>query len=149
MNPINLEEFAFNVAGEICLANDRLRFNLLPPFLVGGEHAQDVCWVYLWVKMNTDPPESQVCYVGKAGKTMMDRCRAHTSGFVRSVTGRRHAARIREFLAGSDQRRLKVYARKSLDGDLLGENGISLCEAEERAMIAKCRRFDVNLWNAN
>jgi hypothetical protein len=49
--------------------------------------------------------------------------------------------------ADAERHQLQVYARKSPDIELLGETGISMCEAEERAMIALCLRRNLPLWN--
>ena len=86
--------------------------------------------------------------MGKPANTLRNRFGQHTNGFVNSPTGRRHAERIRgHFAAGRENHELHVYARKSPDAELLGEAGISMCEAEERAMITYCLRRNIRLWN--
>ena len=81
-------------------------------------------WVYLWVE--EDNSEVKVVYVGKAGKTMRDRCKDHVGGFKGgSKTGKKHSDNI---LAGiATKKHYCVYARKS--GAILDD--------EEQAFIQK------------
>ena len=144
-----VRQLGFAYVGQI-IANDEgtLSFNLNPELTDGGPSARGIGWVYLWVKVDPVEHRFDIVYVGKAGNTLRNRFAQHTNGFVNSSTGRRHAERIRAHIAaGSQNHELHVYARKSSEAELLGEAGISMCEAEERAMITFCLRRNLRLWN--
>lgn len=141
--------YGFIHAGDIALdPAGVLRFNLLPAFLRRGEHHAHHGWVYLWTGVHADGVH-EVFYVGKAGKALTDRCSQHLGGFGGgSKKGVRLAQHLREFFGGAAGRCVHVYARKSPTAVMLDEPDITLCEAEERAMIAKMRRVGATLWNA-
>jgi hypothetical protein len=91
-----------------------------------------------------------VCYVGKAGRTLWARCNQHVGGFHGgSTTGISRKNMISEYLKGGVDRKITLYARKSPDQTILGEHNVSMCEVEERAMISKLRRRHADLWNAS
>jgi len=144
-----LQALGFSQAGQIVINDvDKLVFSLRPEFIGAGIEARRCGWVYLWVRVHLGNGTFEVVYVGKAGNSLRNRCLQHESGFVNHPTGRRHADRIRQFLGtAADNHRMQLFARKALDVELLGESGISMCEAEERAMIAKCLRRNIQLWN--
>ena len=99
-------------------------------------------YVYLWVE--EDEFNVSVAYIGKAGRTMKNRCDQHLAGFKGgSTVGGNHSARI---LAGIKKRkRYCVFARKSSSKTILGEQNISMCCVEEIALIGKLKP----LWNSN
>jgi len=91
--------------------------------------------VYFWLQ-NVNGTLS-VVYVGKAGKTMEDRCKEHLSGFKgtsKSLAGMRHAENLR--IGNNKDYSYHVYARKSDIKEVLGEQ-ISIHSAEEEALIKK------------
>lgn len=139
------ERLGFIYAGEIRRNPDdgnlSFQYEDLPTF------TQDHGWVYLWVKVT---PEGgfDVCYVGKAGKTLKGRGSQHAAGFKRgSGRGSVLAQQLGEYLKLDASKKIHVYARKSPNQTVLDENDISMCETEERAMIMKLRRYGVELWN--
>ena len=88
--------------------------------------------------MEEDEFNISVVYVGKAGKTMKNRCDQHLGGFRGgSSTGQAHSGRI---LAGlSIGKRYSVYIRESGSETILGEQNISMCNVEEIALIKKLK----------
>ena len=144
-----MHQLGFDSAGNIAV-NDAgsLAFTLSQDFIGAGAKARMCGWVYLWAKVDIESGKFDIVYVGKAGSTLGSRFKQHTNGFVNSPTGRKHAERIKTYFAAGDvHHQLHVYARKSPDVELLGEAGISMCEAEERAMITLCLRRKLGLWN--
>ena len=115
-------------------------FELSAPFLANETSAKHG-WVYMWLEIS--PKQAvHIVYIGKAGKTLATRCKQHTGGFRRSVTGTKHAARIR---AGIEMgKNHEVWVRKSDVMMLFGEPNISMDEIEEKALIQKFRP----LWNS-
>jgi len=98
-------------------------------------------YVYLWVEGDECSNNVSVVYVGKAGKTMKNRCDQHLGGFKGGSTGRAHSARI---LSGiSKEKSYCVYAKKSSSMTILGEQDISMCCVEEIALIKKLKP----IWN--
>jgi hypothetical protein len=140
----------FRPAGRIHLlqAQGPVKFNLLAEYVGRGQHADGHGWVYLWVKVNGSAL-FDVCYVGKAGKTLKARCAQHVGGFNGgSGKGIENSSRLREFLSASQDHQMHVLARKSPEAAILDEQGVSMCEVEERAMIKKLRRLGAALWNS-
>ncbi|WP_155846493.1 GIY-YIG nuclease family protein [Aquaspirillum serpens] len=90
-------------------------------------------WVYIWLEINKD--EVKVVYVGKAGKTLQQRCQEHRRGFKNSVTGKAHAERIREGIKMG--KHYELWSRKAQVTTLFEEENISMVEIEERAFIQK------------
>jgi hypothetical protein len=127
------EQFGFKKVGEISLRDDHPIFNLDGSSDGGG-------FVYLWVEISGSA--STVVYVGKAGGTLLDRCKQHSGGFKHSSPGRAHAHRLRRGIA--ENKRYAIYARKSETQDMFGERGISMACVEEQAFIKKFRPS----WNA-
>lgn len=90
-------------------------------------------YVYLWVE--EDKFSVKVVYVGKAGKTMKNRCAQHLNGFRgSSTTGISHSARILGGISAGKQ--YCVYARKSSSKTIMGKK-VSMCSVEEIALIKK------------
>jgi hypothetical protein len=112
----------------------------------GQDHAHG--WVYLWIAIDRQS-SFNVRYVGKAGKSLKARCTQHEGGFKGGSTkGVRHAERLKQYLSEGEDRQVLVFARKSPDVMVLDEPLVSLCEAEERAMLMKLRRLGATLWNS-
>jgi hypothetical protein len=138
----------FHKAGTIERNTDsgKLLFNLSGEFEGMGTNANTSGWVYLWVKVNGD--HFDICYVGKAGRTLRCRCAQHVGGFNGgSVTGRKHARRIRDFLNIDKGNKMHVFARESDRKNIFNVENISMCDVEEIAMIMKLERLGVKLWN--
>lgn len=142
-----LDQLRFQRAGRIYFPYGRrtATFDLRCEYK-NGARASERGWVYVWVKIKDG--HEQACYVGKAGKTLIDRCRQHEAGFRYSITGIAHNKRLQDFLFEDCKNEIVLYARRSDECTVLYENGISMCEAEERAMIQKLRRLGTDLWNA-
>ncbi len=88
-------------------------------------------------------------HVGKAVKILRARCNQHEGGFKGgSAKGVRNAEYLREFLTNGADRQVLVFVRKSPEATILDEPLVSLCEAEERAMVTKTRRPGSKLWNS-
>jgi hypothetical protein len=152
--PVTPEEagnLGFRYAGEILRNHDDggISFNLQENYIGQGTLASAHGWVYLWIKVNTGG-RFDICYVGKAGRTLMDRCKQHEGGFRGGSTrGVALANLISEYLKSNVHMGIHVYARKSLNQTILDEKDVSTCEIEERAMIQKLRRLGAILWNIN
>jgi hypothetical protein len=129
------ERFAFSKVGELSLNGDYLRCSLNHP--PPSEHG----FVYLWVEISDSI--MNIVYVGKAGRTLLERCKQHEGGFRRSSPGLAHADRLRAGLA--QNKRYAIYARRSDTKEILGESGISMACAEELAFIQKFKPS----WNAS
>ena len=103
-------------------------------------------YVYIWAE--EDKKDVVVVYVGKAGRTMKDRCTEHLRGFKGGRTpGKSHSDKI---LGGiSKHKRYTVYARESNRTTIVREPRISMCDVEEKAFIKKLteRQPDESLWN--
>ena len=124
------------------------RFVLDREFNGRGAHYHARGWVYLWIAIDGQG-SFNVRYVGKAGKSLKDRCTQHEGGFKGgSKKGVRHAERLKEYLSEGNDRQVLVLVRKSPDVTVLDEPDVSLCEVEERAMLMKMRRLGADLWNS-
>lgn len=123
-----MSQFGFEEAGWISLAGE------YPAFELAGQ-SNDCGMVYLWVEISEQT--FTVVYVGKAGRTLRQRCNQHVGGFRHSSTGRAHADRLRQGLRGN--KHYVIYVRKSETKDVLGESGISMAAIEELALIQKFR----------
>ena len=143
--------YDFLYAGEITSKNVHRQpvpiFTLTEDFDT-GKYSKLPGWVYLWVLKDNKGKQS-VCYVGKAGKTIKDRCNQHRNGARQSPSGsnkgRSNAKNIGDHLEKHKNNSIQIYARRSPDGSILDER-VNLCEIEEKAMIEKCKKsFD--LWN--
>ena len=145
-----LMDLEFTKAGELILRPHDLKptFRLENRFLK-GDAAKSVGWVYLWIAYEGDDL-TNVFYVGKAGKTLKARCVQHIGGFRGgSKKGIKNAENIYAFLSEDENNRLELHARKSKDMTLFDEANISLCGAEEVALIQKLRNRGQPLWNKN
>ena len=126
-------KYNFIEVGEIVFRNDSLGFALT-------EKNSDKGFVYLWVEISNS--NYNVVYVGKAGKTLKDRCNQHTGGFNGgSITGKKNADLISKGLMSGN--RYLVYARKSPLMSICDEYVPSEC-IEELAFIKK---LSGSLWN--
>ncbi len=143
-----LTNFQFTKAGDLVLR----KIDMQPIFefdnnFLKGDTAKDEGWVYLWIAF-TGNDLTDVFYVGKAGKTLKARCNQHVGGFRGGSTkGQENSKNIRNFLEADKTNRLELHARKSAVDTILQETQISLCEAEEIAMIKKLRGLGYGLWN--
>lgn len=140
----------FRKVGQITLEESicQPRFVLDGEFNGRGAQCNVHGWVYLWIAIDRQS-SFNVLYVGKAGKSLKARCTQHEGGFNGgSSTGVRNAEYLREFLTKGDDRQVLVFARKSPEATILDEPQVSLCEAEERAMLMKMRRLGAKLWNS-
>lgn len=147
---VALQRLGFKAAGsiELPVGSDVPLFNLDQQFTGKGESRKAIGWVYLWAKYASGSL-TDVCYVGKAGKTLKARCDQHVGGFKGSTKkGEINGQHVRQFLSLSRENSLVVFVRKSPEQRVLEEDGVSLCEVEERAMIMKMRRIGAGLWNS-
>ena len=141
----------FELSGEILIEEKYFgpspKFSLFDDYKT-GKKSKFKGWVYLWVHI-VNNNYSNICYVGKAGGVIKDRCNQHIGGArpgsSGSQKGRKNAQRIKDCL--EDGGRMEIYVRKSDDLELLGEANICLCESEEKAMIQKLKRLGAELWN--
>lgn len=147
---VALHQLEFKLAGRIALSQGIgvPTFHLDNSFARSSEFGRSHGWVYVWAKFRSGV-FLDVCYVGKAGKTLHARCSQHIGGFRGSTKkGLLNGQRVREFLSESDDHSIHLYARKSPEARVLDEEAVSMCEAEERAMIMKMRRHGADLWNS-
>lgn len=120
------KRYGFKRAGEISLIGGLPSFRLT-------HNSKDSGWVYLWIEVSAE--HRFIVYVGKAGKTLQERCQQHSGGFRRSVPGMAHAERFRVGFANS--RSYEIFARKSETLVVHGESDISASGLEELAFIKK------------
>ena len=143
-----LKQYDFAKAGEIDLrANDmRPVFFLLEKHLQGAL-ANAYGWVYVWIAFRSETMLN-VCYVGQAHQTLKSQCDQHIHGFRGgSEAGVQLAEQICDFLNDDENHRLEVHARRADTAAVLGETDISLCDAEQHAMLKKLRALGQPLWN--
>lgn len=101
------------------------------------EENKEKGYVYLWLEMNKKDDVFRVVYVGKAGRTMRERCSQHQSGFrgtSKSPAALKNAANIQAGVTCGAT--FHVYARKSGAMVLFGER-VSMHSLEEEALIKK------------
>jgi len=146
-----LDSHDFRRAGHIVVDEEGvIVFCLEEPYRRNGVNATRRGWVYAWIAeaMQDGNPFQQVLYVGKAGGSLLARCKQHEGGFAGgSLTGLRHAERIFTYLAEHPTHRIGVFARKSAELTILGMPSVSACEIEERAVIMRCLREGQAVWN--
>jgi len=132
MNETEFVEFTkmydFNLYADITKNNDHAYYCNIHTQITGSG------FVYFWVEKYSS--NFNIVYIGKAGKTMKQRCDQHTGGFKGgSKTGKAHSDRI---ITGiNNKKTYSVYARKAKTASILGEDNISLCCAEEISLIKK------------
>lgn len=97
-----------------------------------GQECIEFGHVYLWLAKKDQA--FNVIYVGKAGKTMKNRCRQHLGGFRGSERGLSHAQNLKE--GHKNGFSFHIFSRKSDTMTVFGEK-ISLHSAEEEALIKK------------
>lgn len=125
----SMSSFSFSKSGNIILDSKKIpKFDL-------NQKQTDHGWVYIWLEINKDKDEVKVVYVGKAGKTLQQRCQGHRGGFKNSVTGKAHAERIREGIKMG--KHYELWSRKAQVTTLFEEENLSMVEIEERAFIQK------------
>lgn len=116
------------------------------PIFTGFERDNHEGHIYLWIVENDKKDPEKVVYVGKAGKTLRKRNSEHIGGFKGgSISGARNAEKILEIL--NSGKTIAVYSRYSEKTNILGVEGISLCEAEEKAMIEHYTNIGYVLFN--
>lgn len=121
-----LEKYSFTKVGNIELKNNFPTYSATNFDLRHG-------YVYLWIEKTA--AAISIVYVGKAGKTLGNRCRQHSGGFRNSSTGKMHAERFR---AGFNHGyAYEMYARKSDSKDMFDEQDIPMECVEELAFIKK------------
>lgn len=121
-----VEDYSFSKAGDIEIIDNLPKFTNIVTSSNYGH-------VYLWVEQHTD--ERAIVYVGKAGKTIQERCIQHASGFKHSSTGKKHAARFRS--GYREKKSYCLYVRKSMEATVQGESNIPMESVEELAFIKK------------
>ena len=130
--------YSFCKTGDITLVDGNPRF-------ANTEFTNECGWVYLWVKKRGE--EFFIVYVGKAGRTLRERCEQHKNGFINSVTGKGHAERFRKGFKNGNE--YELYGRKSDIETILGEQNIPMECVEEIVFIQKFRELNQPLWNTN
>lgn len=128
-----MNKYLFYKEGEIVDSNHILGFQLTRKTNLRG-------YVYLWVEHCNS--EYIIRYVGKAGKTLAQRCAEHKAGFKQSASGIKNAVLLRAGFARGC--RYYLYARKSPQVNLCDETDIPNECAEELAFIKK---FSATIWN--
>jgi hypothetical protein len=126
-----LSKFQFTKKGFIRIGDD----NLSLTFDLPKDSEQLEGNVYLWVtELNEELTE--IIYIGKAGGTLLRRCLQHKGGFNGgSPTGTRNAERLLQIL--NSGKNISLWVRHSEKTTILFQDNISLCEAEEKALIKK------------
>ena len=152
LNENDLRQLGFIRAGLVTKGpeDETITITLDESFLKNGEQYGHRGWVYLWIKTD-EKNQFEVCYVGKAGRSLATRCRQHENGFcgkAKSARGLENGRRVREYLDQNKRSKILVLARHSAEATILGEPDISMCESEERAMLTKLRKLGVILWNS-
>jgi hypothetical protein len=106
------------------------RFNLSPPSTAAHGH------VYMWVAEIDNKP-ARILYIGKAGETVLKRCRNHENGFRGGhPTGIKHCQKLLPILRGRKYT-IGLYSRVSKRAKIFDQKNVPLCEAEEYALILK------------
>jgi hypothetical protein len=94
----------------------------------------DSGYVYFWVEKSKNRLE--VVYVGKAGRTMRERCNQHSGGFNGgSATGKKHSKHIVDGIKRG--KTYHVHDRKSETCEIVAEKEIPMSCIEEIAFIKK------------
>jgi len=145
-----IKRYKFELAGAIYIEEKSYGpsplFELFDEF-EGGAASKLNGWVYLWVYIINNH-YYDICYVGKAGKTIKNRCIQHMNGArlgpSGSNKGRLNAVRMRDCMLNGG--RIELYVRKAGEVEILGEN-ICIASSEEEAMIQKCIKKGAHLWN--
>jgi hypothetical protein len=147
-----LKDYEFQPAGVIlCRIRDKLP---IPVFELSEEYQHSALFssrelVYLWVH-TINGRYKDIVYVGQTRKTLSQRCNQHRYGASPAPSGsNRGRANAQEIFKLTRSGVIKIYVRQSRKSSILGEKYISLCEAEERALIQQCRRYGASLWNGN
>jgi hypothetical protein len=125
----DIDDFSFTKKGDITITGELKRpvFNIYNP----SEKLEGI--VYMWVEEIDDTP-TRILYIGKAGKTLFKRCGEHLGGFKGgSKTGIRNATELLKILSAGTK--VGIYSRHSETKTILGQENISLCSAEEKALI--------------
>lgn len=124
-----LEELKFERKGSIKIVGE----NKHPVFDLKQEKFEGN--VYMWIKEEDEIPKD-ILYIGKAGKTLFKRCGEHIGGFKGgSSKGKKNATELLTILEKGTN--IGIWSRHSDISSILGVEGISLCEAEEKALIKR------------
>lgn len=127
-----LKNLGFEKKGDITLNTT----GSLPEFKLSNPLETSEGLVYLWVVTETDGKPSKIVYIGKAGKRLSKRCAEHMNGFKPnggSKKGYSNGVQVLNLLKNNTK--ISIYARQSQRKEILGEPDISLCEAEENALL--------------
>ncbi len=130
---VNIQEdiitFGFHRKGTIAIVANKKH----PTFVIDDPLEKHEGIVYLWVT-EINSIADKVLYVGKAGKTLLKRCGEHLGGFKGgSKKGIKNANELLDLLTAGTQ--IAIYARESEKATILGQENISLCDAEEKSPI--------------
>lgn len=131
-----LEGFGFNYRGNIELDKD-CQYPIFKLVEDANEHITGN--VYLWIvkKYNANPI---VIYIGLTNKTINERYKnGHTPGF-RRKPGKRLSDALLIYLNEDPKTKILVYAKPSSKITLFGQESISICDAEETALIIRFQK---------
>jgi hypothetical protein len=135
-----LKELSFEYKGEIL----HTKGSIHPSFNLADKLESQDGLVYLWIRMDGKKP-LEVIYVGKAGKTLKNRCKQHEGGFKFNKTkGVKNSNAIQNIL--SDGFTINIFSRISETIKVFDEE-VSLCVAEEKALITKFDKEGYRLLN--
>lgn len=131
----DITTFGFQRKGTINIVADKEH----PAFIIDDPLEKFEGIVYLWVTEINSIPD-KVLYVGKAGKTLLKRCGEHTGGFKGgSKKGLKNANELLKLLTTGTK--IAIYARESERATILGQENISLCEAEEKSLVERYKNI--------
>lgn len=127
-----IQSMNFSKYGDFIVRNERIEIQVAE--IQVAQNWIGNGYVYLWIK--TDKDNSQIVYVGKAGKTLKARFTQHLAGFHgSSKTGMRHSKNlVNEINTGAC---FEIFARKSSSINLFGVEDVCMQSVEEEALIAK------------
>ena len=126
-----LIEYKFERVGDLRIheSGEYPAFEIVDPVIKKHGH------VYMWVLEQNRIP-NKILYIGRAGKTLKDRCAQHFGGFKGgSKSGERNAKEIVDKLKVKGAS-IGVYSRHSRQITIF-QKKISLSHAEEAALIQK------------
>jgi hypothetical protein len=131
----DIKNFRFRRKGIINIVGDKKH----PTFTIDDPLEKCEGIVYLWVTEINSLPD-KILYVGKAGKTLLKRCGEHIGGFRGgSKKGLKNANELLKLLTAGTQ--IAIYARESQRATILGQDNISLCEAEEKSLVERYKNI--------
>lgn len=125
----DLDDFGFTRKGDITIKGELKH----PVFNIDNQNDETKGIVYMWIELDDNKP-IKVLYIGKAGTTLLKRCNEHLGGFKGGhKTGKRNAFKLLSIL--NTDTKIGIYSRHSETKTIFGQEGISLCDAEEKALI--------------